>query len=266
MSISAQVLVENEENFVWFSVMSVIDFVDEVILYDAGSVDMTSTILTEIKKRYPQKVIYKTVGKLSPQEYPKMRNEMLKSTKCDWILIVDGDEVWWQSSISELSVAIRNNGDQLDSIVTPFSVCIGDLYHLQNEKAGKYQIDNIKGNLTIHAINRHLSNLHVEREYGNEGYFVGNTLVQNLPPKKRLHFAKSSFLHLTHLERTKAHSLKVKRDIGHLVNSDFYYPEVFFKETPSFVPNPWRVPSLKNKALNVMLGKSREIKRTINRN
>ena len=101
MKICAHTLVKNEERYVWYAAMSVLPFVDKMILTDTGSTDNTYSILKEIKKAYPSKVDLQKLGEVSITEFTEARNKMLSETKEDWILIVDGDEVWWDTSIKE---------------------------------------------------------------------------------------------------------------------------------------------------------------------
>ena len=49
MSIWAHTLVKNEERFVWFAINSVIDYVDEMRVWDNGSSDSTVKIIKSIK-------------------------------------------------------------------------------------------------------------------------------------------------------------------------------------------------------------------------
>jgi hypothetical protein len=50
LKITAHTLVKNEARFVWYSVMSVIEHVDKILLWDTGSTDGTKEILKKISK------------------------------------------------------------------------------------------------------------------------------------------------------------------------------------------------------------------------
>lgn len=261
MKITAHVLVENEENFVWFAIMSVLPFVDEILICDAGSIDQTPRILKEIKKRAPEKITIYSTGKLAPEDYPKARDEMIKNTKSDWILIVDGDEVWWHKSISDLSTSMRSNRN-IDSYVTRFVTCVGDIFHVQPESAGQYRIGNLKGHLTLRAINAHIPGLHVAIKYPHEGYFDGEeTLIQNRDEKHRVVQSGVGYMHLTHLPRTLVNRDKFKYEIGIALPLDYYYPEAFFEPRPEIVPSPWQNLSLHERSLSGILQMPRQIKR-----
>ncbi|KKQ98140.1 MAG: Glycosyl transferase family 2, partial [Candidatus Woesebacteria bacterium GW2011_GWA1_39_12] len=129
MKIWAHTLVRNEERYLWFSVMSVIDYIDKMLIWDTGSTDNTVKIIQEIKKKYPGKIDFMKVGKVDAQKFTKVRQEMLDITKSDWFLIVDGDEVWWDGGISKVTQIIRKHGNNLETIVNGYFNIIGDIYH-----------------------------------------------------------------------------------------------------------------------------------------
>src|SRR3989344_2958927 len=138
MKIWAHTIVNNEENFIWFSLMSVVDFVDQILIYDTGSTDKTVEIIKEIQKIKGNKIILKQVGLTGGNEFPKLRQKMLEESRCDWILVLDGDEIWWENSIKKVIKEINDKGDVTSGIVVPMVVPVGDIYHLQEEKAGQY--------------------------------------------------------------------------------------------------------------------------------
>lgn len=243
-SIWAHTLVKNEESFLWHSVGSVIDFVDKLLLWDTGSTDNTFRIAQEIKKRYPAKIGLREVGGVDKKLFSSMRQKMLDESQGDWIFVVDGDEIWWEGSIKKVIGAV-NNG-KVDAIVSPYINLIGDPYHYQEERAGRYQIDQKIGNITIRAFNRKIPGLHVENPYGLEGYFEGNgEAIQESQLVKR-EFVNAPFLHLTHLKRSgkdkgvMGRAGKVKYELGLPLPLDFYYPEVFFRPSFPLVSSPWK--------------------------
>ena len=54
----AIILIRNEENFIWFAINSVIDYVDEIMVWDMGSIDKTEEIVKSIDN---PKIKYKKV-------------------------------------------------------------------------------------------------------------------------------------------------------------------------------------------------------------
>ncbi len=239
MKIWANTIVNNEENFIWFSLMSVVDYVDKILVWDTGSTDKTVEIIEEIIKENGNKVELKEVGPVDKFEFTKMRQAMLEESKCDWILILDGDEVWWEGSIKKLKEKIEQEGNKLDAIAVPFYNLVGDIYHYQSQAAGQYRLLGKKGHLTLKAINRNIPGLHWSRPYGQEGLSDdNNTLLQDRKVDS-LMFLDSPFLHFTHLRRSRISHSKFKHDLGIKFPEGFKYPEVLYKERSVNISSPW---------------------------
>jgi len=248
MKVWAHSLVCNEERYVWYAIMGVIDYVDKILIWDTGSDDSTVEIIKEIEKSRPGKVLFRQVGKVSPDRFTKVRQEMLDETKSDWFLLIDGDEVWWDDSIKKVVRTIQKEGDLLESIANRYYNIVGDIYHYQEETAGRYEIDGRRGHLTIRAMSRNIPGLHIAKPHGQQGFFDRNkTLIQERPKKSRK-FLDVPYLHLTHLPRSSSkekdlkvpkRNIKLKHELGISFPSDFYYPEVFFRSRPLMVPSPW---------------------------
>ena len=110
-TITAHTLVKNEARYVWFAVMSVIQHVDQVLLWDTGSTDETLEIINEIRKSPEgKKVCIKKVKEVTAETFPQVRQCMLDETKTDWILMVDGDEVWFVVKRTINGVTTRSGG------------------------------------------------------------------------------------------------------------------------------------------------------------
>jgi hypothetical protein len=248
MKIYVHCLVKNEENYLWFSVMSVIDHVDKVFVWDTGSSDKTLQIIKEIEKVKPGKVYFKEIGDVDINEFTSVRKKMLSETDSDWFILVDGDEVWWEDGIRNLVSVIKKEGLGLDSIVSEYINPVGDIYHFQNKNAGGYNIDGKKGFFNIRAINRKIDGLNVEKPHGQQGYFNGNgVLIQNMDKSRRRFIDQPGYLHFTNLLRTSEISgskvpkrkMKYKYELGNSFPLDFYYPEVFFRPRPDIIKSPW---------------------------
>jgi len=249
MKIWAHTLVRNEERYLWFAVTSVIDYVDRVLLWDTGSTDNTVKIIQELKETYRDKIDFQEVGEVDKESFTQIRQRMLDRTKSDWTILLDGDEVWWDDSIRKIMETIRSNGDSLETIAHRFFNVVGDIYHFQEEKAGKYRIDNKIGHLTIRAMKRSIPGLHFGRPHGQQGIFdEQNILIQERDKRKRLFIDEKLYMHFTHMIRSRnqeedlkvmKRDIKVKYELGIPFALDFYYPEVFFKPRPAVVPLPW---------------------------
>lgn len=230
MGIVAHCLVKNEQEFIWFAINSVIDYMDEMMVWDNGSTDATVRIIKSIKS---PKIKFKDASNFRPEI---ARQKMLEQSKSfDWIFILDGDEIWFESGIRYLVSSISSN---VDCVVVPNYMLIGDIFHYQEGLAGRYRIHNRVGHYNVRAI-RNVSGLHVEGIYPNEAYVTKvGVKIQNLPEEKIL-FLEGKYLHASFLPRSNR-GRKRKYEIGEEFPRDFYYPEVLFKDRPSFVPSHWR--------------------------
>lgn len=251
---TAHVLVKNEENFIWYSVVSVINYIDTIMIWDTGSTDSTKQIIEDLRKEYPNKIDYKEVGNVDEKEYSRVRQQMLDETKSDWIFILDGDEIWWNDSIFKVIEFIRKHNDEYESIVVPTVNLVGDIFHYQAKEAGKYNLLGKTGHFALRFMNRKkIIDLHIFESYGKEGFAdADNTPIQNRS-RKLIKFMDLSYIHTTHLRRSSQddkvmqRNKKLKYEIGLEFPKDFYYPEVFFRERPEFVPNVWKNMGLKYK-------------------
>lgn len=248
MKICAHTLVKNEARYLWYAAQSVLPYVDKMLLWDTGSTDNTPKVINEIKKSAPDKVEVKLLKSVSIVEFTDMRNKMLQKTDEDWILIVDGDEVWWDEGIRMTTDEMRN-GKNLETIINTYENVIGDIYHYQDESAHHYKIDDHVGALNVRAIRRNIPGLHVSKPHGSQGYYDNKeTLIQEREKSKRIFINTKAYLHFTHMNRAGTFSdennvpkrkQKFKHELGIPFPSDFFYPEVFFRPRPEIVPSVW---------------------------
>lgn len=249
-SLTAHCLVRNEKRFVWFAVMSVINYVDRILLWDTGSTDGTLEIIKEILKADKEKKMsFREYGEVDKNTFMQVRQEMLDTTKTDWFIVVDGDEIWWQDSIRYLVSEIQERGDEIESIVVPTINLVGDIFHYQEEAAGGYNLAGKKGHYNLRAVNRRIPGLHSLGEHGVWGWVDSqNRMIQDRGAQKVV-FLDAPYLHATHLERARGpaaekevpkRARKLKYEIGVEFPRDYYYPEVLFRPSPDIVPSPWR--------------------------
>lgn len=263
MKIFVNTIVNNEENFIWFAIMSVVDYVDKVIVWDTGSTDRTIEIIKEIKKNKGKKISLKKVGKVDSNQFTEIRQKMLDISNCDWILILDGDEVWWEKSIKDIVKCIKKRGDQIAGIVVPVTVSIGDIYHFQDESAGRYKILGRKGHYNLRAINKKIPGLHLDLPHPLEGYFdAKNKLIQE---RKDTIFLDAPYLHVTHLRRSSSVDKinKFKFEVGNVFTKSKKIPEIFYKPFPNIVSSPWVKMRGKDLFKAKLLTPLRKIKRRI---
>ena len=250
MKITAHSLVKNEERFIWFSVMSVIRYVDKIFLWDTGSTDNTVKIIKEILKveKVKDRVEFKEVGEVDVNKFTDVRQKMLEETDSDWFMIVDGDEVWWEDSIKQIVSTIRTEGEKLDFIVSPYYNIVGDIYHYQDAAAGLYKVGDHSGHINIRAVNKHIEGLHFNKPHGQQGlYDDAEILIQNRNPL-RYKFLNEPYMHFTNVVRSGSRkddlkvpkrNLKLKYDLGIPFPKTFKYPEIFYLKRPSIVSDPW---------------------------
>lgn len=258
-------LVKNEERFIWYSVMSVIEHVDKILLWDTGSADNTLEIVKKLQEKYPNKIAFKEVKNVNPKQFSEIRQKMLDESDSDWIMVLDGDEIWPEDSIKCLVDTI--NGDKFDVIVVPFVNFVGDIFHYQEKLAGRYSIDGKIGNYSIKAFKKNIKGLQVNNDYGSEGYVdLNGEFLQKSSLVKR-GFITNPFFHATHLKRsvkdnvTMGRSGKIKHEIGIPFPGDYYYPEVFFGSKPVIVESPWVQMPVPFKVVSFFMTPLRKIKR-----
>lgn len=256
MKITAHVLIKNEENFVWYAIMSVINYVDNVLIYDTGSTDKTMDVINNINNK---KIILKKVN-LEKFDEGLIRQQMLDSTVSDWFIILDADEIWWDDSIKQVTETIKREGNQLESIVVPTVNMVGDMFHFQEKEAGRYHLAEKVGHYGLRAINRRISGLH---GYGEHGVFMWvddkNVRIEHRD-KNKIQFLNAPYIHTTHLKRSEyinsnevyKRNKKLKYEIGIETPKDYFYPEVFFREKPSIVKSPWEIPNLDYKIISMI--------------
>lgn len=250
MTTTAHCLVKNEARFVWFAVMSVVNHVDKVLLWDTDSTDGTLDIVQEIKKTPAArgKVDFREYREVTPTTFASARQEMLDKTETDWFFVVDGDEIWWEDSIKKVVYAIRERGEDVESIVVPTVNLVGDIFHYQEEAAGKYQLAGRRGHFNLRAVNRRIPGLASFGPHGQWGWVdKEGKMIQYRNPEKVL-FVDAPYLHATNVPRAASirgehevpkRAMKRKYELGIPFPRDFYYPEVFFRPKPKIVPSPW---------------------------
>lgn len=246
--ITAHVIVKNEDKYVWFAIMSVIDYVDYMIIFDTGSTDNTVKIIESIinqKEEYRNKITFEKKGVCDRLQFAKLRQEQLDRTNTEYILVLDGDEIYWQETIKEIKKIINSENDVL-LIATKFINCAYDIYHYRDSNRDSYHIENENCAITVHLFSKNIPGLHVGGIYGNEGYHdLNENDIQNHGYKTIIQNKK--FLHTSYLRRSSytykdmkvfSRFKKLFTGYDYKFDKDFKYPEVFYMDYPDFVENP----------------------------
>lgn len=263
MNITVHCLVKNEEKFIWYAINSVIDHVERIIVWDTGSTDSTVEIIKSIKN---PKLEFEEKGLVDAKGVTMLRNRMIDVTSTNWIMVLDGDEVWNNDALVNIKNKMHIDPDRYDCIVNPTTMLIGDMYHYQDENAGRYSIHQKHGHYNIRFIRGKLDDLSVVGVYGHYPYesYVNNKGVKAQEfPKDKIYFSNERYLHMSHLLRSDKTGSKFKYELGTEVSRDFYYPETFFIPRPSIVPSPWEAMSFKYKLRAFVETPLKKLKRKI---
>lgn len=100
-SLSACMIVKNEEKFLAQCLKSIKDTVDEIIIVDTGSTDRT----VEIAQSFGAKIYHHPWR----NSFSEARNHSLSYATCDWILQLDADEALEQADIPLLHKLIQTD-------------------------------------------------------------------------------------------------------------------------------------------------------------
>ncbi len=267
MEIWAHTLVKNEGKWLWYSVMSVINYVDKLLLWDTGSSDDSIRIEQELKKTFPDKIVLKNYPIFTKEEFTIARQKMLDITSSDWFLVLDGDEIWWNRSIKRVIGFINENIGKYESVVVPTINLVGDIFHYQEKEAGRYKFGDKVGHYNLRAASRKIPGLHSQGVHGVWGWADDkNKMIQDRNTYK---FLDTPYLHATNLARSEKdlnvikRAKKLKYEIGHEFPKDYFYPEALFEDSPGFVASPWSTMTGKFKFRAFFETPLRKIKRRV---
>lgn len=107
-TISACMMVKNEEEMLPGCLDSIRDWVDEIIVVDTGSTDRT----VEIAESYGAKIYHQ------PWEgnFSKHRNYTIELATCDWVFIIDADERFVRKDVPGILDAINSGQHKVISV------------------------------------------------------------------------------------------------------------------------------------------------------
>ena len=112
-TISACMIVKNEEEMLENCLRSIRDWVDEIVIVDTGSTDRT----VEIAKSFGATVYHQAWE----DNFSRHRNYSMDKATCDWIFIIDADEKVRQESVPRLRELV-NSGKYPAYCINVFNV------------------------------------------------------------------------------------------------------------------------------------------------
>ena len=101
--ISAVIITKNEEKNIFACIEALINWTDEIIIFDSGSQDKTLEILNNFKS---EKI---KITKIEWLGFAKTKNMAIKKASGDWILSIDADEVVTEKLKEEILENIKTN-------------------------------------------------------------------------------------------------------------------------------------------------------------
>ncbi len=263
--IIAHCLVKNEERFIWYALNSVLPYVEKIMVWDTGSTDNTINIIRSIND---PKIDFKQINPVDATGHTTARQQMLDATdktKFDWLMILDGDEIWTSQALSSVSAAMSD--PQVNTLVVHSVNFVGDIYHRLPESAGQYQIGEQRGHLNLRFIRLSIPDLQVINPHGGQTYTSHGKPVQNQKPPE-LQILDTSYFHATHLIRSRQdnitlkRSLKFKLEIGSSIPRP-QLPQLFFLPHPQYVPDVTQPMSPTTYTLSLLLTLPRRLKRLL---
>lgn len=260
-------LLANDERFVWYAVNSILPFVDKIMVWDTGSTDKTTAIVKSIGS---PKIEIMEKGEVNARGHTLMRDLMLQATdknKFDWLLILDGDEIWPETMFQKMLTETKNK--KPIAVVVKTVNFVGDIYHRIPESAGRYRFGDKIGHYNLRLINLHSPKLHVAGPHGQQTYYTGLTPLQDLPEGKLLLLEDVYYFHATHLPRSRndqttlKRSFKKKYELGQVIPTPFLPKILFEKKKPAMVPDVDSAASLSFWFLAALLTIPRRLKRIL---
>jgi hypothetical protein len=241
-SITAHMIVKNDDCWVWFAIQSTIDYVDRFLITDSGSSDQTLSIIQSIKN---PKIELNQIKANTPAQVVALRKKHLAQTKTRWLWMIDADEIYPNKTSAEILSLIANKPNLAGVLVRRFDM-LGDMHHFQpDERVGGYTIFGRIAHYSPRLIRTSIPGLTLAGEYPNEGFYDKNGQALLDYDANLFGITQNRYLHATYLKRSSLgatlqstfHRDKFKQEWGKkLLQSNL--PEVFYAKRPREVSDP----------------------------
>lgn len=197
MQLTVHCLIKNEENFIFYAIKSVVDFVDKIIIFDTGSTDKTVAIVNSLVNQYPHKIIFEEKGDCNKSQHTLLRQEMIEKTKTEWFMVLDGDEIWTKRGMEEALRSIHES-PAVECLIAPFYLLVGDVFH-RHYKAGAIEMLG-KKDFFYPRFFKMVKGIHWHGDYDQDMVFnQHNTVFFN---QHNTLILQSKFWHASHLQRS----------------------------------------------------------------
>ena len=163
--LSVVVIAKNEEDKIDECLRSV-DWVDEIVLIDNGSVDRT----VAIAKQHKAKVFFKLTG-----SYKDLRNEGLKQAKNEWLFYLDADERITPELRDEIKLKIVNCELKINE--SAYAIPRKNIILGKEMRYGGWWPDYVKRLFLKVNLNSWKGDLHEEPEFTGEMGFLTKPMI-----------------------------------------------------------------------------------------
>lgn len=201
-TITAHCIVKNEEIYIKSAILSVLPYVDKLIVFDTGSTDSTISIIEKLlkTKEGKKKIIFQEKDDDNVRKHTDLRNEMINLTETEWFLILDGDEIWPKDQIEflikeDLPVASKL---KRNCIMVGFHLPNVDLYHYS--ESGHYEtLWGLHGHICYRVFKK-TNEIHWSGQYGKDDLYYKNG--QKVRIQKNILLSSTYFWHVSKLKRS----------------------------------------------------------------
>lgn len=191
ITVTAAIIVKNEERCIERCLNSILGAFDEIIVVDSGSTDRTLSLI----RQYPDVKLYQTDWEDS---FAALRNEALARTTSDWVFWLDADE-WLESEDKEI---VRIAAGMFDAMtfIPSLQPCL--VNHVNGKEVMEFSVSRI---FPTNRGLRYSGRIHEQLATEREGIYTSNVLHK--PVRIRLH-------HDGYEPDIKSLKNKIERNIG----------------------------------------------------